>query len=218
MIAGAVNAIYPVRYKMKPIPKKRGRPRAFATDVVLDRATDTFLHFGYAGSSLEALTSAMGLNKPSLYAAFGDKHSLFARVLRERTEALGQRYRAAFERGATLEESLAAMLEEAVEANLGDKPQGCLLVGVSTAEALADADVAKYARDFFALSDRVLAKWIDAKYAPAGAISAKTISQIINGVIHDMTLRARVGESAAKLRDYARSTAHALARAATATP
>jgi AcrR family transcriptional regulator len=202
---------------MKPAPKKRGRPRAFATDVVLDRATDTFLQFGYAGASLEALTSAMGLNKPSLYAAFGDKHSLFTRVLRERTEALGQRYRAAFERGETLEASLTAMLEEAVEANFGDKPQGCLLVGVSTAEALADADVAKYAREFFGLSDRVLAKWIDAKYAPAG-VSAKTLSQIINGTIHDMTLRARVGESAAKLREYARSTAQALAKAAGAMP
>ena len=204
---------------MKSAPKKRGRPRAFATDVVLDRATDTFLQFGYAGSSLEALTNAMGLNKPSLYAAFGDKHSLFARVLRERTEALGRRYGAAFERGATLEASLTAMLEEAVEANLGDKPQGCLLVGVSTAEALAGRGrCAKYAREFFGIADSVLANWIDAKYAPAGPVSAKTLAQIINGVIHDITLRARVGESAAKLRDYARSTARALARAATATP
>jgi AcrR family transcriptional regulator len=199
---------------MKDPIKKRGRPRAFDVDAVIERATATFLHFGYAGASLESLTNAMGLNKPSLYAAFGDKKQLFLRALNEIAAARGKRYQAAFERGDTLEGSLASMLAEAVQINLGDDPPGCLIVNVSTTEALVDEEFAKYTRDFYGLTDRVLAKWIDAKYAPRGAVTAKTISQIVNGVIHDISLRARVGESAAKLRDYARNTAAALAKAA----
>jgi AcrR family transcriptional regulator len=201
--------------QMNPVPKKRGRPRAFDPDVVLDRATRTFLHYGYAGASLETLASAMGLNKPSLYAAFGDKQRLFLRVLTERATALGRRYEAAFERGDTLEGSVRAMLEEAVDINLGDEPvPGCLIASVSTTEAVADEELATFTRDFFALCDHTVARWIDAKYAPRGDVSAAVISRMLNGIIHDISLRARVGESKAKLRDHARTTAVALAKAA----
>jgi hypothetical protein len=56
--------------------------------------------------------------------------------------------------------------------------------------------------------------WIETRYAPRGAIGAKALSQITNGVIHDISVRARIGESAAKLREYAHNTAAALAKAA----
>jgi AcrR family transcriptional regulator len=199
---------------MKEASKKRGRPRSFDSDVVLARATETFLHFGYAGASLEQLTSAMGLNKPSLYAAFGDKRGLFMRALHERATAIGKRLRVAFERCDTLEASLDAMLAEAVELYTSEPSPGCLIVNVSITEALVDEGFAQHAREFFASCDRVLAKWIESKYAPRGALGAKGLSLILNGVIHDISVRARIGESATKLREYARTTAAALAKAA----
>lgn len=58
-----------------------GRPRAFDPDVALDRAVEVFWRQGYEGTALSDLTAAMGISKPSLYAAFGNKEDLFATVV-----------------------------------------------------------------------------------------------------------------------------------------
>src|ERR1700680_2711046 len=58
-----------------------GRPRAFDAEKALDRAMQVFWRKGYLGTSLSDLTDAMGINRPSLYAAFGNKKSLFRKVL-----------------------------------------------------------------------------------------------------------------------------------------
>src|ERR1700742_3591904 len=58
-------------------PKKRGRPRAYQPDVALGKALDLFRKGGFAATSLDDLSTATGMNRPSLYGAFGDKRELY---------------------------------------------------------------------------------------------------------------------------------------------
>jgi TetR/AcrR family transcriptional regulator, copper-responsive repressor len=193
--------------------KKRGRPRKFDPQVAIARATETFMQLGYSGASVEQLARSMQLNKPSLYAAFGDKRGLYLSVLRARIRALSQRYLAVVRRGSTLEQALRALFDEAVKVSLGDNlPPGCLIVSPSTTEALNDEVIRDFAREFFAVSDKTVASWLRPK-CRAGALSADAVARLANSVIHDLALRARVGEPAAKLREIARDAATALANA-----
>src|ERR1700674_5103645 len=66
--------------------RPRGRPRSFDREAALERAMEVFWRQGFEGSSLHDLTEAMGINPPSLYAAFGDKEHLFLEAV-ERYQA-----------------------------------------------------------------------------------------------------------------------------------
>jgi AcrR family transcriptional regulator len=105
-----------------------GRPRAFDPDQALDRALQVFWRKGYEGTSIAELTAAMGINPPSLYAAFGNKEALFRRAL-DRYEALHEAsWREALD-AQTGYEAIERLLMRSA-ASLGDKrnPPGCLMV------------------------------------------------------------------------------------------
>src|ERR1700733_3259545 len=63
-----------------PEAKRRGRPRSYEPDVALGQAMEAFWKSGYAATSLDDLSAATGMNRPSLYAAFGDKQDIYVKA------------------------------------------------------------------------------------------------------------------------------------------
>jgi AcrR family transcriptional regulator len=114
-----------------------GRPREFDLDEALDRAVDVFWRQGYEATSLGDLTHAMGIGKPSLYAAFGNKEQLFRKALERYTQGPGSYAVAAFLKP-TAREVVEAFLHGAVDATTRPaSPHGCL--GVQGALASSEA-------------------------------------------------------------------------------
>lgn len=114
--------------KRKPISATRGRPRAFDIHQALDRAVEVFWRKGYEGTSLSDLTKAMGINRPSLYAAFGDKQALFNKVIDRYTNGAADFTLQALQAPKAREVAERLLFGAAKEMCGGDHPAGCLLV------------------------------------------------------------------------------------------
>lgn len=103
-----------------------GRPREFDVDERLDRALEVFWRQGYEGTALSDLTKAMGINKPSLYAAYGNKDALFIKVL-DRYSTGPANYVTKAMAEPTARATAEAIMRGAVELTTS-APGGCLFV------------------------------------------------------------------------------------------
>ena len=115
--------------------KNAGRPRAFDPDEALERAIEVFWRKGYEGTSLTDLTEAMGINRPSLYAAFGNKEALFRKAMDRYTCKASGFIPAAME-APTARETVELLFRGTVDF-LGTPacPNGCLSVGGALAKS-----------------------------------------------------------------------------------
>src|SRR3954451_12943615 len=105
-----------------------GRPRGFDAGEALDRALEVFWRQGYEGTALSDLTAAMGINRPSLYAAFGNKDALFRRVLERYADGPAAYTHEALEEP-TARAVVERLLRGAIEVTTDPlTPPGCLLV------------------------------------------------------------------------------------------
>jgi len=105
-----------------------GRPRGFDTDLALDAAVDVFWRRGFDGASLSELTSAMGINRPSLYAAYGDKAELFQMALRRYVDRNMGYVTTALALPTAHEVAAAFLLGNAAAVTRPGSPAGCLSV------------------------------------------------------------------------------------------
>jgi len=111
----------------RPTPT-RGRPRSFDADRALDQALKVFWSKGYEGASLPDLTKAMGINRPSMYAAFGNKEELFRKALERYAAGPACYVREALD-APTARAVAEQLLNGAVEMMTNPKnPRGCLAV------------------------------------------------------------------------------------------
>ena len=108
--------------------RPRGRPREFSHDEALDKALHVFWERGYEGTSLAELIDTLGINKPSLYAAFGNKEALFRKAL-VRYSHCTVAYVGECMQAPTARQTTEAFLTESAEFLTDDShPKGCMIV------------------------------------------------------------------------------------------
>jgi AcrR family transcriptional regulator len=186
-------------------PRQRGRPRAYDADTALARAMSAFWRFGYSATSLDQLSDATDMNRPSLYAAFGDKRALYLQTLDSYTERSKQGIAKALDPELSLAEGLQRFYDSALASYLpsGDPARGCYLIGTAVTEALGDEEVrtrlAGALRDF----ERLVAARIQ-QARDAGEIDStaepQALAMIALAVLYSMAIRSRAGESRAVLK------------------
>jgi AcrR family transcriptional regulator len=113
--------------------KQRGRPRSFDRETALEQAIKAFWEHGYEGTSVSDLTRVMGIGAPSLYAAFGDKRTLFDEVVVRYGATYGVFGGPAFDEEPTVRGGVERMLREAAVAFTDPAhPRGCLVITAAT--------------------------------------------------------------------------------------
>ncbi|HEX8609719.1 MAG TPA: TetR/AcrR family transcriptional regulator [Telluria sp.] len=176
--------------------KKTGRPLSFERGAALERAMHAFWRYGYETTSVAELTTAMGITAPSLYAAFGDKKSLFLEAMRLYAgdpAAVG----AALDAAPTAREAVRALLENAATSFTGEStPPGCLLASATASGSAASADVqavvAGVRREMAALVRRRIERDV-AHGLLAADTDAQALAHLVIGVIQGMSVLARDG-------------------------
>src|SRR6202047_1692691 len=117
-----------ISMKHNKLSGRMGRPRSFDLDEALDRALQVFWRKGYEGASLSDLTKAVGVNRPSLYAAFGDKKALFRKAL-DRYLTGPAAYTQEALKAPTARAVVERLLQGAADLNAAPRnPGGCLMV------------------------------------------------------------------------------------------
>ncbi|WCM26434.1 TetR/AcrR family transcriptional regulator [Sphingomonas sp. QA11] len=185
--------------------RPRGRPRSFDANVALKAASERFRTHGFAGTSLDDLAEATGLARPSLYAAFGDKRSLYLAALARLTDRVERSFVTLGGFALPLREMVERMLLGAIQGYMsGEKgPSGCLLIGTATAEAAADPEVRAALCAFLAMEDRCIEELL----AAAGSTRPAASAAIVASVLHSLSIRARAGEPRESLDRIARDCA-----------
>ena len=183
--------------------RPRGRPRSFDPDAVLDKARAVFWNLGYAATSLDDLAAATGLNRPSLYAAFGDKHALYLAALErsraEATAALG----AALSSEAPLRAVLTAIFDRTVEIyRRGDEGQrGCFLIGTAVTQAVDDPEARALLGRYITETDGLVrARFERESAALASGVTPAGAGAMASGTFHTLAIRARTGAGEAELK------------------
>ena len=183
-----------------------GRTRQFDADEALERALEVFWARGYEGATLPELTAAMGINRPSLYAAFGNKEQLFRKAL-DRYQAGPQSFL-----GEALGKPTARAAVEAIFAGFvtmqrdRDKARGCLIVS----GALACGEEAEPVRRELARLRQVTVAALRERFEravregdlPAGTDCA-TLARYIATVLNGLAVQAASGATEKELRQVA---------------
>jgi AcrR family transcriptional regulator len=185
--------------------RTRGRPKAYDPEQALSNATNAFWEHGFSGTSVDVLSDVTDMNRPSMYAAFGDKRALYLRTLERYTENAKVAMQEALDPKRPLQEGLRAMFDQALKLYVSNSKgaRGCYLIGTAATEAASDDDIRKVLheslRSFETLLVARFEEAIKSGELPDSA-DADGLAITASAFLHSLAVRARAGDSRAKLK------------------
>jgi AcrR family transcriptional regulator len=189
--------------------KQRGRPKLYDATSALEAAATVFWNKGFSGTSLDDLSAAMDMNRPSIYRAFGDKESIYRQALDQFASHMEEGFRRTLLHEPDIRVGLKKFYREALEIyTSGDSALGCMVMCTAPAAAVSHPEVQA---DLLAVIQEIDAKlFMRVEKAMAdGQVNktqdAKLLGKLIQAVLHTLAIRARAGESKASLRKFADS-------------
>jgi AcrR family transcriptional regulator len=165
-----------------------------------------FWEKGYAATSLDDLCAATGMNRPSLYNAFGDKGQLFKAVMDDYVSEIRPLYERAFRTDGTLKQALTAVYDTAMEIyHDHTRGLGCFMLGAALTDTVRDEEIAALVRERLLEMDRGF-DWLMKKAAERGELrtgaDAKAMARLAASVHTSISVRMRAGEDQAIMRTY----------------
>jgi AcrR family transcriptional regulator len=177
-------------------PKRRGRPRAYQPEIALGKALDLFRKDGFAATSLDDLSAATGMNRPSLYGAFGDKRELYiksyARYRADARAAMIDIFSDELPIRRRLERIFAVALDIYLSGDAG--PRGCFTVMTAASEAVSDPEIRDMVLEGLSELDKAFSACF--RLAKENGELPQTadpvvLAQLASATIHSIAVRAR---------------------------
>ncbi|MFT4564688.1 MAG: AcrR family transcriptional regulator [Gammaproteobacteria bacterium] len=194
----------------------RGRPRKFDPDIALNKAMLVFWQRGLSATSLDDLSLAMEMNRPSIYNAFGNKEAIYRAAFAQ----FGRQMEGGFEQTINAESDLRKGLVKFYDQAIGlycsgDVALGCLVMCTAPVETSIHPEVRGDLKTLIELIDKKLERRINeaVKHGDFPADSdVKLTAKLIQGVLHSLAIRARAQESQSNLKKIARFAVNCLPR------
>lgn len=182
----------------------RGRPRGFDRDAALEKAMRVFWERGYEATSISDLTTVMGINSPSLYAAFGSKEALFRESVALYGTTEGAVTRQALTNEATARDAVEAILRgNAINYAKPDLPSGCMVVLAATNYTKQNSEIGEFTAnlrrsDAADLAARLSQGVADGELPPDTDVGR--IAAFYNTVLYGLSIQARDGATLDELQ------------------
>jgi AcrR family transcriptional regulator len=197
------NSRVSMRLAVKRSGARVGRPRAFDPDEALEAALRVFWKKGYEGTALSDLTAAMGINRPSIYATFGNKEALFRKALDRYSERMTNFTAEALKLPTALAVAERLMVGTADLLSCPGNPKGCLMVQGALAcgeeaDPIRKELIARRATGETALRERFARAKAEGDL-PAGS-DAGDLARYVMAVMHGMSVQASGGATREELQ------------------
>lgn len=178
------------------------RPREFDRDVVLDRAIEVFWTRGYDRTSVQDLVDSMGIQRGSLYAAFGGKHQLFLEALDRYEERFYRKMLDVLSEAESIREGVARIFRDVVlECACGGGSRGCFITNTAVALAEGDDETASRVRNNLRRVEDAFESALRNAGESAGGRDPQALARFLTNALQGLRVLSRCCVDVAMLQD-----------------